>query len=119
MIAYEKLGIIPEGGLAIFGPQDNSIKDLINKYLIKKNAKGFFYEKDWFIERDNNSIIYRDEGGKLQFELLGLNGGFQIFNAGLCIASLRLLILSWDLFNSLIVSSLTLDFKNLIFLLNE
>tara|TARA_B100001248_G_scaffold87564_1_gene64309 strand:- start:3161 stop:4435 length:1275 start_codon:yes stop_codon:yes gene_type:complete len=91
MIAYEKLGIIPEGGLAIFGPQDNSIKDLINKYLIKKNAKGFFYEKDWFIERDNNSIIYRDEGGKLQFELLGLNGGFQIFNAGLCIASLRLL----------------------------
>ena len=91
MIAYEKLGIIPEGGLAIFGPQDNSIKDLINKYLIKKNAKGFFYEKDWFIERDNNSIIYRDEGGKLQFEILGLNGGFQIFNAGLCIASLRLL----------------------------
>ena len=91
MIAYEKLGIIPEGGLAIFGPQDNSIKDLIKKYLIKKNAKGFFYEKDWFIERDNNSIIYRDEGGKLQFELLGLNGGFQIFNAGLCIASLRLL----------------------------
>ena len=91
MIAYEKLGIIPEGGLAIFGPQDNSIKDLINKYLIKKNARGFFYEKDWFIERDNNSIIYRDEGGKLQFELLGLNGGFQIFNAGLCIASLRLL----------------------------
>ena len=91
MIAYEKLGIIPEGGLAIFGPQDNSIKDLINKYLIEKNARGFFYEKDWFIERDNNSIIYRDEGGKLQFELLGLNGGFQIFNAGLCIASLRLL----------------------------
>ena len=91
MIAYEKLGIIPEGGLAIFGPQDNSIKDLINKYLIKKNAKGFFYEKDWFIERDNNSIIYRDEEGKLEFELLGLNGGFQIFNAGLCIASLRLL----------------------------
>ena len=43
MIAYEKLGIIPEGGLAIFGPQDNSIKDLINKYLIKKNDKGFFY----------------------------------------------------------------------------
>ena len=91
MIAYEKLGIIPEGGLAIFGPQDNSIKDLINKYLIKKNAKGFFYEKDWFIERDNNSIIYRDEGGKLQFELLGINAGFQIFNSGLCIASLRLL----------------------------
>ena len=91
MIACEKLGIIPEGGLAIFGPQDNSIKYLINKYLIEKNARGFFYEKDWFIERDNNSIIYRDEGGKLQFELLGLNGGFQIFNAGLCIASLRLL----------------------------
>ena len=91
MIAHEKLGIIPEGGLAIFGPQDNSIKDLINKYLIKKNAKGFFYEKDWFIERDNNSIIYRDEEGKLEFESLGLNGGFQILNAGLCIASLRLL----------------------------
>ena len=91
MIAYEKLGIIPEGGLAIFGPQDNSIKHLINKYLIEKNARGFFYEKDWFIERDNNSIIYRDEAGKLEFELLGLNGGFQIFNAGLCIASLRLL----------------------------
>tara|TARA_B000000437_G_scaffold109540_1_gene79553 strand:- start:16 stop:1290 length:1275 start_codon:yes stop_codon:yes gene_type:complete len=91
MIACEKLGIIPEGGLAIFGPQDNSIKYLINKYLIEKNARGFFYEKDWFIERDNNSIIYRDEEGKLEFELLGLNGGFQIFNAGLCIASLRLL----------------------------
>ena len=91
MIACEKLGIIPEGGLAIFGPQDNSIKHLINKYLIEKNARGFFYEKDWFIERDNNSIIYRDEAGKLEFELLGLNGRFQIFNAGLCIASLRLL----------------------------
>ena len=91
MIAFEKLGIIPEGGLVIFGPQDNSINPLINKYLFEKNARGFFYEKDWFIERDNNSIIYRDEAGKLEFELLGLNGGFQIFNAGLCIASLRLL----------------------------
>ena len=90
-IAHEKLGIIPEGGLVIFGPQDNSIKDLISKYLIKKNARGFFYKKDWFIERDNNSIIYRDEEGKLEFESLGLNGGFQILNAGLCIASLRLL----------------------------
>ena len=91
MIAKEKLGIVPNNGYVIFGPQDNSLKKIIHKNLAEKNAKGFFYEKDWFIEKDNDLIIYNDEFGRLEFTLLGLNGDYQIFNAGLCIAALRLL----------------------------
>ena len=91
LIANEKLGIIPKNGYVIFGPQCNSLKKIINKNLDEKNAKGFFYEKDWFIEKDDNLIIYKDEFGRLEFNLLGLDGDYQIFNAGLCIAALRLL----------------------------
>ncbi len=36
-------------------------------------------------------IIYKDKFGRLEFNLLGLNGDYQILNAGLCIAALRLL----------------------------
>ena len=91
MIAKEKLGIIPNNGYVIFGPQCNSLKKIICKNLTEKNAKGFFYGKDWFIKKDDELIIYRDEFGRLEFNLLGLNGDYQIFNAGLCIAALRLL----------------------------
>lgn len=91
MIAKEKLGIIPNNGYVIFGPQCNSLKKIIHKNLAEKNAKGFFYEKDWFVEKNDDLIIYKDEFGRLEFNLLGLNGDYQILNAGLCIASLRLL----------------------------
>ena len=91
MIAREKLGIIPNNGYVIFGPQCNSLKKIIHKNLAEKNAKGFFYEKDWFIEKNDDLIIYKDEFGRLEFNLLGLNGDYQILNAGLCIAALRLL----------------------------
>lgn len=91
MIAKEKLGIIPNNGYVIFGPQSKSLKKIINKNLVEKNAMGFFYEKDWFIEKNDDLIIYKDEFGRLEFNLLGLNGDYQILNAGLCIAALRLL----------------------------
>ena len=91
MIAEEKLGIIPNNGYVIFGPQCNSLKKIIHKNLAEKNAKGFFYEKDWLVEKDDDLIIYKDKFGRLEFNLLGLNGDYQIFNAGLCIAALRLL----------------------------
>ena len=91
MIAKEKLGIIPNNGYVIFGPQCNSLKKIIHKNLAEKNAKGFFYEKDWFVEKNDDLIIYKDKFGRLEFNLLGLNGDYQILNAGLCIAALRLL----------------------------
>lgn len=91
MIAKEKLGIIPNNGYVIFGPQCNSLKKIIHKNLTEKNAKGFFYEKDWFVEKNDDLIIYKDKLGRLEFNLLGLNGDYQILNAGLCIAALRLL----------------------------
>ena len=53
--------------------------------------KDFFFGEDWFVEKNNELIIYKDEFGRLEFNLLGLNGDYQIFNAGLCIAALRLL----------------------------
>jgi dihydrofolate synthase/folylpolyglutamate synthase len=91
MIAKEKLGIIPNNGFVIFGPQCNSLKKIIHENLTEKNAEGFFYGKDWFVEKDNDLIIYKDQFGGLEFNSLGLNGDYQIYNAGLCIAALRLL----------------------------
>jgi dihydrofolate synthase/folylpolyglutamate synthase len=91
MIAKEKLGIIPNNGFVIFGPQCNSLKKIIHENLAEKNAEGFFYGKDWFVEKDNDLIIYKDQFGGLEFNSLGLNGDYQIYNAGLCIAALRLL----------------------------
>tara|TARA_S200000501_G_scaffold259910_1_gene243894 strand:+ start:103697 stop:104971 length:1275 start_codon:yes stop_codon:yes gene_type:complete len=89
MIAEEKLGIIPDGGFAIFGPQEKFLKQIILDHLNKKNAKGIFYNQDWFIERRGDQIIYQDKAGELEFETLGLDGEYQILNAGLCIASLK------------------------------
>ena len=91
MIAKEKLGIIPNNGFVIFGPQCNSLKKIIHENLAEKNAEGFFYGKDWFVEKNNDLIIYKDQFGGLEFNSLGLNGDYQIYNAGLCIAALRLL----------------------------
>jgi len=91
MIAKEKLGIIPNNGFVVFGPQCNSLKKIIHENLAEKNAEGFFFGEDWFVEKNNELIIYKDEFGRLEFNLLGLNGDYQIFNAGLCIAALRLL----------------------------
>ena len=91
MIANEKLGIIHNNGYVVFGPQCNSLKKIIHKNLAEKNAKGFFYEKDWFVKKNDDLIIYKDKFGRLEFNLLGLNGDYQILNAGLCIAALRLL----------------------------
>ena len=49
-IAKEKLGIINNNSLVVFGPQEESLRDLIKDNLSQKRSKGLFYGKDWNIQ---------------------------------------------------------------------
>ena len=59
-IAIEKLGIINHKSTVVFGPQEESLGDLIKDNLSEKNSTGFFYGRDWTIKKINR-IIYVDK----------------------------------------------------------
>lgn len=90
-IATEKLGIINHKSTVVFGPQEESLEDLIKDTLSQKNSTGFFYGKDWTIKKINRIIKYEDGDNKIEFQSIGLKGDHQIINAGMCIASLKIL----------------------------
>ena len=90
-IATEKLGIINHKSTVVFGPQEESLEDLIKDTLSQKNSTGFFYGKDWTIKKINRIIKYEDGDNKIEFQSSGLKGDHQIINAGMCIASLKIL----------------------------
>ena len=90
-IATEKLGIINHKSTVVFGPQEESLEDLIKDTLSQKNSTGFFYGKDWTIKKNNRVIKYEDGDNKIEFQSIGLKGDHQIINAGMCIASLKIL----------------------------
>lgn len=90
-IAKEKLGIINQQSIAVFGPQEDSLKELILECLDQKNSRGFFYKDDWDIKKINSQIIYEDKDNSLEIESIGLKGSHQIINAGMCIAALKTL----------------------------
>ena len=90
-IATEKLGIINHKSTVVFGPQEESLEDLIKDTLSQKNSTGFFYGKDWTIKKINRIIKYEDGDNKIEFHSIGLKGDHQIINAGMCIASLKIL----------------------------
>ena len=90
-IAIEKLGIINHKSTVVFGPQEESLEDLIKDNLSQKNSTGFFYGRDWTIKKINKIIKYEDDDNKIEFQSIGLKGDHQIINAGMCIASLKIL----------------------------
>ena len=90
-IAIEKLGIINHKSTVVFGPQEESLEDLIKDNLSQKNSTGFFYGRDWTIKKINRIIKYEDGDNKIEFKSIGLKGDHQIINAGMCIASLKIL----------------------------
>ena len=90
-IAIEKLGIINYKSTVVFGPQEESLEDLIKDNLSQKNSTGFFYGRDWTIKKINKIIKYEDGDNKIEFQSIGLKGDHQIINAGMCIASLKIL----------------------------
>ena len=90
-IATEKLGIINHKSTVVFGPQEESLEDLIKDTLSQKNSTGFFYGRDWTIKKINRIIKYEDGDNKIEFQSIGLKGDHQIINAGMCIASLKIL----------------------------
>ena len=90
-IAIEKLGIINHKSTVVFGPQEESLGDLIKDNLSQKNSSGFFYGRDWTIKKNKKIIKYEDHDNKIEFQSIGLKGNHQIINAGMCIASLKIL----------------------------
>ena len=90
-IAIEKLGIINHKSTVVFGPQEESLEDLIKDNLSQKNSTGFFYGRDWTIKKINKIIKYEDGDNKIEFQSIGLKGDHQIINAEMCIASLKIL----------------------------
>jgi folylpolyglutamate synthase/dihydropteroate synthase len=73
-IAKEKLGIINNNSLVVFGPQEESLRDLIKDNLSQKRSKGLFYGKDWNIQKVNKIIKYEDYDNRIELNSIGLNG---------------------------------------------
>ena len=67
------------------------MRDLIKDNLSQKRSKGLFYGKDWNIQKVNKVIKYEDYDNRIELNSIGLNGDHQLINAGMCIASLKIL----------------------------
>lgn len=87
-IAGEKAGIIKEGKILIIDRQKKEAFDTIYSVGVKKHNKIYACEKEWNVERLNNSFIFKGFGKELELPLPYLEGEYQIDNAGGAIAAL-------------------------------
>jgi dihydrofolate synthase/folylpolyglutamate synthase len=90
-IAGEKAGIIKRGVPCIVGPQHDEAMDVIEATATRLGAPLLAYGQQWHVSTERDRLIYQDERGLLDLPLPALRGPHQIMNAGMVIATLRLL----------------------------
>lgn len=88
-IAFEKAGIIKNGGSAVLGKQEN---ELVYRFfeIVAKSRKVTLneYDRDWRIEDDDSGFDFVGFGKKIHLPTPSLVGKHQIFNAGNAVAAL-------------------------------
>ncbi|WP_177176786.1 bifunctional folylpolyglutamate synthase/dihydrofolate synthase [Faunimonas pinastri] len=88
-IAAEKAGILKRGRPGIIGPQDEHAMAMIQLEADALRAPLFKHGEDWTSHRERGRLVYQDLDGLLDLPLPRLEGGHQIDNAGLAIATVR------------------------------
>ncbi len=90
-IAGEKAGIIKRAIPCVVGPQHEAALDVIENVAQRLGAPLLVHGQHWHVGVERDRLIYQDENGLLDLPLPALRGPHQITNAGIAIATLRLL----------------------------
>lgn len=90
-IAGEKAGILKRGVPCIVGQQSSDALDVIQDKADQIGAPLLIHGQDWIVRAEHGRVVYEDDRGLLDLDPPVLMGAHQIHNAGVAIASLRLL----------------------------
>lgn len=96
-IAQHKAGIMKPGVPAIVGPQNPEALDVLTQHAERIGSPLYVSGTDWQVFEQHERLVFQDETGLLDLPLPGLAGRFQIENAGIAIAALRLLAERFDI----------------------
>lgn len=86
-IAREKAGILKPGVPAVIAAQSDEARFAIHDEAEKLNAPLSLWGQHFDAFKQNGRLVYQSESRLLDLPLPGLNGGYQIMNAGVAIAA--------------------------------
>ncbi len=89
-IASEKAGIIRPGVPVVVGPQEEDAWHAIAERAAELGAPLFAANRDWQVFEQHGRLVWEDERALHDLPMPTLPGRFQIDNAGLAIAALRM-----------------------------
>ncbi len=90
-IAGEKAGVLKRGCFGVVGPQCDAALAVIEAKAVQVGATLKIHGQHWHVWEENGRLIYQDEYGLLDLPMPVLIGAHQVQNAGIAIATLRLL----------------------------
>jgi dihydrofolate synthase / folylpolyglutamate synthase len=88
-IAAEKAGILKAGVLAVFAPQTDEARGVIERQAVRLGAPLMVAGEHWLVSQEHDRLVYQDEHGLLDLPRPRLFGRHQLDNAGTAIATLR------------------------------
>jgi dihydrofolate synthase/folylpolyglutamate synthase len=88
-IAWEKAGIMKPGRPVVTGLQTETVRDVLRDCAAETGARLLERGRDWEVTPRDGGLLFRDAGGELMLPMPSLEGGHQIDNAGIAVASLR------------------------------
>ena len=88
-IAGEKSAIQKSGVPSVIGAQEEAAGRVIQTDAVERNAILYRFGKEWFVRRQNASLIFDSNNGKRRLPAPALHGSHQFDNAGLAIACLE------------------------------
>lgn len=90
-IAGEKAGILKSGCFGVVGKQDDRAQEVIEQAAWNCGATLKSYGQHWHVWEERGLLIFQDEFGLVELPKPNLRGEHQLQNAGIAIATLRLL----------------------------
>lgn len=90
-IAGEKAGILKRATPAVIGKQSDIALDVIEARGARLGCEMLVHGRDWNVWEERGRMVYQDEHGLLDLPLPNLVGRHQVENAGMALATLRLL----------------------------
>ncbi|MGI9412694.1 MAG: bifunctional folylpolyglutamate synthase/dihydrofolate synthase [Hyphomicrobiales bacterium] len=90
-VAFEKAGILKRRVPCIVGPQEDAVRDVIERRAARVRAPLSISSQDWQAYEEHGRLVYQDASGLIDLALPRLPGRFQLCNAGTAVAGLRAL----------------------------
>ena len=91
-IIFEKTSSLLESNIVVAKQTSDVITECIKKNISNNNANKYFFNENYnFVLKENNFFYYEDNYGGLKIPKPNLNGQFQLENASVAIATLRIL----------------------------